>query len=271
MKQLSKHILITTLIIGTTFGILTSTSQAKRNDILANIIKKHTLLVGTTGDYPPFTMTNVRDNTFRGYSIDVAKELAKYLGVKVKFVPATWTTLSAGVQAHKYDVAISGISITADRLKSVDFAKPHMNAAGLTPVVAKKDLGKYKTWHDLDKKNIRIALQLGTAAEQSARSHFKHATLYSVDSPAIDYTEILAGRADAAIVDSLYFGLTIHKNYPKLALVSSDKPMQSNPFGIMMSKSDTKTLKAKINQWIDLENKKGFFNKLGHKYKFLIH
>ena len=53
------------------------------------------------------SMKDPKTNKYKGFDIDVMKELAKDLGVKVKFVPAEWKTIVAGITADRYDISTS--------------------------------------------------------------------------------------------------------------------------------------------------------------------
>ena len=52
-------------------------------------------------------MKDPKTNKYKGFDIDVMNELAKDLGVKVKFVPAEWKTIVAGITADRYDISTS--------------------------------------------------------------------------------------------------------------------------------------------------------------------
>jgi L-cystine transport system substrate-binding protein len=89
-------------------------------DYKANLLEPGTLVVGTTGASPPATMYNDQAE-LAGYDIDLAKQLGKDLGLKVKFVTLGWSTMMAGIQAGRFDVVISSVGRTPDRVKSADF------------------------------------------------------------------------------------------------------------------------------------------------------
>lgn len=80
-------------------------------------LKRGEIRVGTTGDNKPFTYLIPKTKQYEGYDIDVAKMLAKDLGVKVKFVKTTWPNLMSDLQANKFDIAMGGITRTLEREK----------------------------------------------------------------------------------------------------------------------------------------------------------
>ena len=67
---------------------------------------------------------SIRDpatNSFKGFEIDAANQLAKDLGVKLEFVPTDWTTLVPGITANRYDIFMSGASMNVGRIKTIAF------------------------------------------------------------------------------------------------------------------------------------------------------
>ena len=73
-----------------TLTILFFATSVYADSKLNQIKKKGELRVGTTGDWDPMSMKDPATNKYKGFDIDVMKELAKDMGVKVKFVPAEW-------------------------------------------------------------------------------------------------------------------------------------------------------------------------------------
>ena len=77
------------------------------------LVTKGTLTVGLEGTYAPYSY---RENgKLTGFEVDLARDLAKKMGYKVKFVPTKWDSLIAGVGSKKFDVAINDIAMTPER------------------------------------------------------------------------------------------------------------------------------------------------------------
>lgn len=84
--------------------------------------KAGSLRVAIDTTYPPMEFEG-KDGNPVGFDIDFATELAKRLGVKVQFVVMDWDGIIAGLTSGRYDVIISSMNITEDRLLSVDFVE----------------------------------------------------------------------------------------------------------------------------------------------------
>jgi len=247
-------------------GTLGTAAQADSQASLLNkIVERGVLKVGTTGDYPPFSERDQASNGYRGFDIDIASRIAADLGVKVEFVQTTWETLAAGLEAGKYDIAASGITITLDRLKSVAFADP-MVEDPILPIINKKDAGKFKTWRDLDRSGVKIAVQIGSSVEETAKRVFTKATLVRVAAPALDYQELLAGHADAAITDLIFVKKALAQ-YPQIVTVDEARPIEGQPNSIMTTQGDQIWLNW-LNTWVRFNEQSGYLDSLRQKWIF---
>jgi cyclohexadienyl dehydratase len=262
MKAMWKGALVA---LGLVAGIATGLQGAAAQDsLLQKVLERGTLRVGTTGDYPPFSELDQANNTYKGYEIDVVTRLAADLGVKVEFVPTNWDTLGAGIQADKYDVTASGITMTLERLKSVAFSDPYLDSP-LVPLILKKDDGKYASWRDMDKEGVKLAVMAGTSAEESAKKNFTKAEIVSITAPALDYQELLAGRVDAAITDTVFIKKALAQYADQVAVVGLDKPIEGQPISMMTLQGDQVWLNW-VNTWIKLKQQTGFFDSLFDKW-----
>ena len=108
------------------FALLPFSLNAESN--LDKILSSGVLKVGTTGDWDPMTMKDPATNKYKGFDIDVMNELAKDLGVKVKFVPAEWKTIVAGITADRYDISTS-VTKTPKRAEVAGFTDTYYKYA----------------------------------------------------------------------------------------------------------------------------------------------
>jgi len=92
--------------------------------LLEKVMKAGVLTVSTDPNYAPQSVKNP-DNTFSGFDIDVATEVAKRLGVKVAFVTPKWEIITAGSWSGRWDASVGSMTVTADRQKILDFSPPY--------------------------------------------------------------------------------------------------------------------------------------------------
>jgi len=203
---------------------------------LDKILSSGELRVGTTGDWDPMTIKDPATNKYRGFDIDVMNELAKDMGVTIKFVPAEWKTIVSGITSGRYDISTS-VTKTPKRAEVAGFTDTYYKY-GTVPLVLKKNLKKFPTWDSLNDSKVTIATTLGTSQEEKAKEFFPKSKLNSVEAPARDFQEVLAGRADGNITSSTEANKLVIK-YPQLAIVPDG---EKNPafLAMMVGKGDDK-------------------------------
>jgi len=248
-------------IITSLFLVLLLTVTAQAESKLQTILKNKELRVGTTGDWDPMSVKDPATNSYKGFDIDVMNELAKEMGVKVKFVPTDWKTIVSGITADRYDISTS-VTKTDKRAEVAGFTETYYKY-GTVPLVLKKNLKKFSTWDSLNNKDVTIATTLGTSQEEKAKEFFPKSKLKSVEAPARDFQEVLAGRADGNITSSTEANKLVI-TYPELAIVQDG---EKNPaFLAMMVSKDDKEWNDYVSKWINDKKTSGFFTNLLAKY-----
>ncbi|SHJ14700.1 amino acid ABC transporter substrate-binding protein, PAAT family [Clostridium amylolyticum] len=222
---------------------------------------KEELVIGMELAYPPFETTDEKGNP-TGLSVEMSEELGKYLGKKVKIENMAFNGLIPALQTKKIDLIISSMSITEERLKSIDFSKPYARI-NLALLINKNS--PVNSIQDLNVKGRKVAVKKGTTGHSYAEANLKNAEIMVFDKESACVLEVVQGKADAFIYDQL----TVHKNwkqYPQATKVNL-QPFEdkSQEWGIGMRKENPE-LKEKINAFIDDFKSKGGFDKLADKH-----
>ncbi len=136
--------------VAAAFGGLSGIATAQN---VADIRKKGELTVGMLVDFPPYGTTNAQ-NQPDGYDADVARLLAKDLGVKLNIVPVTGPNRIPFLLTNKVDLLVASLAITPERAKQVDFSAPYATASVILYGARKVDI---KTAADLKGKRIGVA------------------------------------------------------------------------------------------------------------------
>ena len=246
-----------------TFMAFALAGQANADSALQSILNSGKLKVGTTGDWDPMTMRNIATNKYEGYDIDVMTQLAKDLGVEVEFVPTDWKTLVSGVTSDKYHITGSA-SISPARAKSAGYSISYFSLATV-PLILSKNANKFKSWDDLNNANVTVAATLGTTQEKQIKEYFPNARHQIVESPARDFQEVLAGRADAHITSNIEANKLVEK-YSQMMIVPVDQPKSPTPVAMLLPQADQVWINY-VDTWITLKREQGFFDKLGKKWK----
>ena len=232
-------------------------AQSALNDILDGGVLKF----GTTGDWNPMSIRDAASNSYKGFDIDVATELANDLGVKVEFVATDWKTLVNGVVAGKYHITGSA-SISPPRMKVAGFSESYL-AVEIYPFTTKDKAAKFDGWESANKPDVKVATTLGTTFEKLVKEAFPNADIKIVEAPARGYQEVLAGRADVFITSNIE-GATLAEKFPIVRLPGADARAPA-PIAMLLPQSDQVWINY-VNNWIKVKEKKGFFAATRAKY-----
>lgn len=158
------------------------------------------LRVATSGDYLPFSVWPEGDAEPHGFSVDVARAYARDRGRPIDWVRFRWPGLTADLEAGRFDLALSGVTIRADRSLAGRFSVP-LTVTGAVALV-RADSG-FRSPADLDDPAVRIAVNRGGHLEGVARRLFPHARVETVPDNAAVPARLAANRADAVVSDDL--------------------------------------------------------------------
>lgn len=229
---------------------------------LQDILNSGVLRVGTTGDWNPMTMKDPATNSYKGFDIDVTKELAKDLGVEVEYVATDWKTLVNGITANKYDITGSA-SLNMSRAKVAGYSQPYFYLA-FVPVVQKKDLEKFADWEDFNQPEVKVAATLGTVQEKMVKELFPSAKHIVIEAPARDFQELLARRADVSVTSNVEAATLVSK-FKKLAIVPVKAPKKPTPISMLLPQKDQVWINY-VNHWVELKKTQGFFKQTADKW-----
>lgn len=112
--KIVQHVLFTIALT------LTGTTFALAGDALDRIKESGVLTAATDTDWAPQSFLN-DDNEMDGFDIDVAREIAKRLGVDIEFVTPDWTVITSGNWAGRWDISVGSMTPTAERSQVLDF------------------------------------------------------------------------------------------------------------------------------------------------------
>ncbi|MEN9704667.1 MAG: hypothetical protein RLZZ393_546 [Pseudomonadota bacterium] len=211
------------------------------------------LRVGSTGDYPPFTYREPSAGRFIGSDIDLAQSLAEHLGRRLEVVPTTWKTLSEDMQAGRFEIALGGVSITADRARLGRFSRPYLQD-GKTPIVRCEDVRRFQTVAAINQPSVRVIVNAGGTNERFARAHLGRSTLSVVASNLAVFDSILHRRADVMVTDAIETRLQ-QQLRPGLCAVHPDRPFERSAKAVFLSADST--LLPDVNRWLAEEIGKG--------------
>ena len=194
--------------------------ELAKSSIIDKVMRKGTLRVGLSS-FVPWAMQD-KKGEWVGFEIDVAKQLAEDMGVKIEFVPTKWEGLIPALLTGKFDMIIAGMTGTPQRALKINFSNPY-DYSGMNVVVHKNFAAGVTDYMDLDKKENTIVARLGTTGAALAKETYKNATvrLFPDEGPMIQ--ELLNGKA-TAFLGTAPQPAQLAAKYPDTLVVPGQKP-----------------------------------------------
>ncbi|OUC99110.1 transporter substrate-binding domain-containing protein [Streptosporangium minutum] len=177
---------------------LTSTacSGARSEDTLERVRAAGSLRVALTQANPPWNFLD-SGNRPMGYDVDIAREVARRTDIgRVEFIGSDFASFVGGIRADRFDIVISGQTVTAARSEQVDFSRPY----GVNPVAVFVRTGETAIGGLADLAGKRIAVSEGTVQADFARTRIPGADVRTYRNATLGLTDLSRGRADAALV-----------------------------------------------------------------------
>jgi polar amino acid transport system substrate-binding protein len=234
-------------------------------DTLAAIKKSGKLRVGVA-EIVPWAMRD-KNGELIGFSIDVAKKLARDLGVEVEFHPETFKYLIPDLLADRYDIIISGVSIEPDRALLVNFSNPY-NETDVTLATNIKTAGQFKMLWEFNKPTLTIGALEGTIAEEMASKLLPQVHLKTYSTDAELFNDLINGKIDAAAADYPRPEI-VAKLYSKSVAAPPTIKLATFPSAFAVRRGDPDfidylnswTVSRTANQWLE-ERRTYWFNTL---------
>jgi cyclohexadienyl dehydratase len=242
------------------FVAMASETQAEGTGSALDIVmQRGTLQVCTTGDYKPFTYRKAEAETYEGIDIEMAKSLARAIGVQLLFVNTKWSELMTDFASGKCDIAMGGISITLERQKSAFFSGPYL-VNGKAPIARCAEKAKFQSLADIDKPEVRVIVNPGGTNERFVRQNLKQAKIEVYPDNVTIFDQLLQGKADLMIAESIETKVQ-ERLHPGLCSINPEHPLQYGEMGYLLPKGDI-VFKDFVDQWLHLTKASGEFGRI---------
>ena len=230
-----------------------------KDNSLEDIKKKGYFTVGLDATFAPMGFRD-ESGELVGFDIDLAKEVAKRMGVEAKFKPCEWDAIIFYLRSKNIDMVWNGMSVTEQRKKQVAFTEPYLvvgqiifTRKGTSPAKINELAGKI------------VGVQLGSSGALAVEknpisSEIKEVKKYATNVEAL--LDLEAGRTDAVVMDSIsgqYY------NSKKNTLTYSEESLSDEYYAVALRKGD-QTLLDEINKQINAMKADGTFDKISEKW-----
>jgi len=213
-------------------------------------------------DYYGITYRNPRSQQLDGIDIDLSIEFAKDVGARLEYVESSFSRLIPDLLDDRCDVAMFAVGITAQRQQSLQFTQPYLQSDiyGMTTRASRS----IKSWDDIDKPGIQVAVQAGTFMEPVMAAALKQAKLVVIRPPLTREQELESGRVDVFMTDYPY-SRRLMASADWVRLVPPPKPFNLIPYAYAVKPGDPEWL-AQVDQFVSRIKTDGRLDKAARKY-----
>lgn len=237
-------------------------SESGADNLLDQVKKSGVLKVGLMGTYAPYNFLN-ENKEIDGFDADIAKEIAKRIGVKAEFAPQDFSGLIPSLQASKIDTIISQVTITDERKQQIDFTQPYITNE--VKIIVGQDNNSITKLEDFKGKNIGVGL--GTNDETYLRNEVLPKvgkfTIKTYDDVITSLQDLNAGRIDATINNLYALKPIVDKNGFKIKAVGD--AIKSDQAGVAVRKNNPEFLAA-LDQALTDMKADGTYNTIFKKW-----
>ena len=259
MKKRFLAVLLSLMTFALALSGCSGKKEAAEKTLLEQIKERGYLAVGTEGTWSPYTYHDENDNLV-GFEVEVAKVIADYLGVEVRYTETVWSSIFAALDAGQIDIIVNAVTPTEDRKVKYDFSDAYNYSQYGMLVLANND--EINSLEDVKGKiaSNNPTSTIGVFAEAAG------CVFDDVEEAAQAISEVLNGRADVTFntMASLADYLKQHpeqKETLKLIAVSDPEPTEYIP----VVKGNEDLVKA-INEALAKAREDGTLSAISIKY-----
>ena len=218
--------------------VLSMAACGSKGTPMKKLEKAGKLVIATSPDFPPFESLD-GSGKVSGIEIDILEEVCAQLGLTLEIQQMDFDSVLPGVQAGKYDMGVSGISVTEKRQKNVLFTDPYCLAA---QAIVVKEGSPIQGKADLTGKTV--AVQTGTTAESFCMENGYTVNAYAANNDA--QSALLQGKVDAWVIDDLTAAdmVKVYNAQGGDQLVILSEAMTTEPYAFAMAFGSEDTIAA---------------------------
>lgn len=201
-------------------------ASAAPQSALQTVLQRGTLRVGDCLSFAPFGFYD-KDGNADGYDVDLAKALAKEMGVKLEMVNTTSANRIPNLQTNKVDVVFCNFTRNLDRAKEITFTNPYVVAS--EAMLVRKNSG-IQSAHDMAGKTI--ATVKGSTNGDEVRNLGIKVNIQEYDSSQAAILAVKQGQADAMIEDNNFLAYQAKLDPTLVVTNEALVPLEYNAFAV---------------------------------------
>lgn len=242
MKKVIVCLLAATMVMGLLVGCGSS--------------KKDVLTMATNAAFPPYEY--VEGDGYAGIDVEIATAIADKLGMELEIADVEFGSIIAGVQQGKYSFGMAGMTVTEERLQSVNFSDTYATAVQSIVVPEGSAIASVD---DLSS-DIKIGVQQDTTGDIYASDDYGEDAVVRYRTGADAIQALVTGKVDAVIIDNEPAKAFVASN---TGLILLDSAYAEEEYAICIAKDNTELL-DKVNGALAELTADGTIEKIITKY-----
>ena len=240
-------------LIFTLICAATATTAVAQTSKVDEIRSRGTLRMAGILNEDPYFSKDPRTGEWRGFAVEMARDIAENIGVKLEVVESSWANSILDVQSGKVDLALA-LTALPKRALSVHFTSPtyYNSFVIISPKASMKD----KTWAQLNDPSITIGVDLGSAQDQITKQMLPKAKILRFKTRDEAVIALTSGKADA-VINTVLNGMVMTKKNAALGKVYVPHPLLSSPSVIGLNYKTDDTWKQFVSAWADYNRRVG--------------
>jgi len=225
---------------------------AEGESTMQRIQRTKKLRFAVVANQEPYFRKDLTTGEWRGFCVEMAKDIAQNLDVEVEMLESTWGNSVLDLQSNKIDMAF-GLNPTPKRALMIDFPAPLFY--NKPSFVGKKGF-RADTWNELNKPEVKIAFDLGTSRETIVRRFAPNATHVAYKTSSECVMSVASGRSDC-FACSVFLGLAARKANPSMGDFFIPQPAMETVTTAAIQYDSDGRFRQFLNAWTDFNRGNG--------------
>ena len=236
MKKIVKTLVLIASVVSLLSVVSCKKVEKSGDNSLADLKTRGKFILGLDASFPPMGYVNDA-NEIVGYDIDLAKEVAKRMGVEFVAQPIDWDAKEMELKTGKIDCIWNGFTMTEERKAALSFTYAYLNNEQV--VVVRNDSG-IKNLSDM--KGKLVGVQSGSSAQEAVDGNASFSSsigkIVFFKDNVVALNDLDIGGVDGVVMDSVVANYSIAQTGKPFTVLS--EPLSKEEYGIGFRKEDVK-------------------------------
>jgi polar amino acid transport system substrate-binding protein len=229
------------------------TAAPPAGSALERIKRTGVLRVAVIVGQEPYFHKDLPTGKWSGACVDMANDIASKLSARVEVIESSWGNQILDLQGDKVDIAFA-VNPTPERALVIDFSTPILIHS--FTVITKKGFAKPQTWEEINKPEVKIAIDIGSTHDTIARHYCPKANILGFKSRDEALLAVATGRADCNVSLAVLAISTLKKN-PALGELAIPRPLLTLPTNMGIRAEPDRRYRDFLSAWADYNRSMG--------------